>query len=108
MKTNNKYVSITPFGDEKERKARMTIEKELTIYTALEIKEYFLNALEKFDEIKVQIKDVENIDLSFLQLIESLRKTAEEYEKKVEISAQLQNGTRSLVENSGFDPLLKT
>lgn len=108
MKTNNKYVSITPFGDEKERKARMTIEKELTIYTALEIKEYFLNALEKFDEIKVQIKDVENIDLSFLQLIESLRKTAEEYEKKVEISAELQNGTRSLVENSGFDPLLKT
>lgn len=108
MKTNNKYVSITPFGNKRERKARMTIEKELTIYTALEIKEYFLNALEKFDEIKVQIKDVENIDLSFIQLIESLRKTAEEYDKKLEISAELQDGTRSLVENSGFDPLLKT
>jgi anti-anti-sigma regulatory factor len=108
MKTNNKYVSITPYGNKKEKKARMTIEKELTIYTALEIKEYFLDALEQYDEIKVQIKDVENIDLSFIQLIESLRKTAEEYEKTVDISAELQDGTRSLVENSGFDPLLRT
>jgi len=108
MKTNNKYVSITPYGDEKEKKARMTIEKELTIYTALEIKEYFLEAVEKFNEIKIQIKDVENIDLSFIQLIESLRKTAEEYNKKINISAELKDGTRELVENSGFDPLLRT
>lgn len=108
MKTNSNHVSITPYGKKKEKKARMIIEKELTIYTALEIKEYFLEALENYNELKIQIKNVENLDLSFIQLIESLRKTAEEYSKKIEISAELTDGTRSMVENSGFDPLLKT
>jgi len=108
MKTNNKHVNITPVGSKSEKKARMTIERELTIYTALEIKEYFMQAIEDYDQLKIQIKDVENLDLSFIQLIESLRKTAEEYEKKIEISAELSDGTRSLVENSGFDPILKT
>jgi SepF-like predicted cell division protein (DUF552 family) len=108
MKTNSKHVSITPFGKKSEKKARMTIAKELTIYTVLEIKEHFMEALNEFNEINVHIHDVENLDLSFIQLIESLRKTAEEYEIKVSISAELSDETKTLVDNAGFDPVLKT
>ncbi len=107
MKTS-KHVTITPFGNEEENKARMTIRKELTIYTVLEIKDNFLNAIEKYDELDVHIQKVENIDLSFIQLIESLRKTAEEYGKTISVSAELTDETRDLVENTGFDPILQT
>ena len=108
MKTNSKHVSITPTGKKAENKARMTIKKELTIYTVLEIKEHFMEALNEFEEIEIQIKNVENLDLSFIQLIESLRKTAEEYDKQISISAELSDETHTLVYNAGFDPLLKT
>jgi anti-anti-sigma regulatory factor len=108
MKTNSKHVSITPIGKKSEKKAKMIIEKELTIYTVLEIKEHFMEAINEFKEIDIQIRDVENLDLSFIQLIESLRKTAEEYEKKITISAALSDETKTLVDNAGFDPVLKT
>jgi anti-anti-sigma regulatory factor len=107
MKTG-KHVTITPCGEKGESKARMTIKKELTIYTVLEIKEYFLEAIEKYNELDIRIKKVENIDLSFIQLIESLKKTGEEYGKALSISAELADETRTLVENSGFDPILRT
>jgi len=108
MKTNSKNVTITPVGKQADKKAKMTIEKELTIYTVLEIKEHFMEALNEFNEIDVRIQNVENLDLSFIQLIESLRKTAEEYDKKVTISAELNDETSTLVDNAGFDPVLKT
>lgn len=108
MKTNSKHVKINPIGKKADKKARMTIEKELTIYTVLEIKEQFMLALKEFNELSVHIQKVENIDLSFIQLIESLRKTAEEYDKKINISAELTDETHNLVENAGFDPVLKT
>jgi anti-anti-sigma regulatory factor len=108
MKTNSKHVSITPIGKKADKRAKMTIEKELTIYTVLEIKEHFMEALNEYNEINIQIKNVENLDLSFIQLIESLRKTAEEYEKEISIAAELTDETRTLVDNAGFDPVLKT
>ncbi|HKL38118.1 MAG TPA: STAS domain-containing protein [Bacteroidales bacterium] len=104
----SKHVTITPYGKKSENKAQMVVEKELTIYTVLEIKENFLEAIQQFDELAIQIKNVENIDLSFIQLIESLRKTAEEYDKQISISAELMDETRSLVDNAGFDPILRT
>lgn len=104
----SKHVTITPFGEKSENKARMVVEKELTIYTVLEIKENFTEAIRRFNELDIQIRNVENIDLSFIQLIESLRKTAEEYEKKIFISAELMNETKTLVDNAGFDPILRT
>ena len=104
----SKHVTIIPSGNQKENKARMVVEKELTIYTVLEIKENFIEALGQYDHLDIQIRNVENIDLSFIQLIESLRKTAEEYEKEISISAELRNETRNLVENGGFDPILRT
>ncbi|HKL38524.1 MAG TPA: STAS domain-containing protein [Bacteroidales bacterium] len=104
----SKHVTITPYGNQKENKARMVVEKELTIYTVLEIKENFLDAINQYNELDVQIKNVENIDLSFIQLIESLRKTAEEYDKKISISAELVDETQTLVDNAGFDPILRT
>ena len=104
----SKHVTIIPSGSKSENKARMIVEKELTIYTVLEIKENFIEAIGQYDALDIQIRNVENLDLSFIQLIESLRKTAEEYGKKITISAELVNETRSLVENSGFDPILRT
>lgn len=108
MKTNSKHVTIRPIGKKADKKARMTIEKELTIYTVLEIKEHFMLALKEFKALNVHIQNVENLDLSFIQLIESLRKTAEEYGRQLTISAELKDETHNLVENAGFDPVLKT
>jgi len=107
MKTS-KHVTITPYEEEGAEKAEMTIRKELTIYTILEIKDNFLEAIEKYNELDVNIKEVDNIDLSFIQLIESLRKTAEAYGKTISVSAELTDETRDLVENIGFDPILQT
>jgi len=107
MKTN-KHVTIIPFGKEEEKKARMSISKELTIYTVFEIQEAFMKAIDRYNELDIHIRKVENIDLSFVQLIESLRKTAEEYEKHISISADMADETRTLVENTGFDPILQT
>ena len=104
----SKHVTITPYGKKSENKAQMVVEKELTIYTVLEIKENFLEAIDHFDALDIQIKNVENIDLSFIQLIESLRKTAEEYDKQISISAELIDETKALVNNAGFDPILRT
>jgi anti-anti-sigma regulatory factor len=104
----SKHVTITPSGKKGEKKAKMTVEKELTIYTVLEIRESFMEAIEKYNELDVSIREVENLDLSFIQLIESLKKTAEEYQKKISISAELADETRKLVENTGFDPILRT
>ena len=107
MKTS-KHVSITPYGKKGEKKARMTISKELTIYTIQEIRDIFLDAVDKYNELDIRITQVENIDLCFIQLIESLKKTAEEYGKKVFLSAELTDETKNLVENTGFDPILQT
>jgi len=102
MSNKDFIIKINPSKSKKDNKAEIILESELTIYSIENIQEQILNTLEKHKSISISIQNVSNIDLSFIQFLYSLRITANEQSKQVEMFADLNKETQVLFSNSGI------
>lgn len=103
MKPKQENISINPSKKKGDKSVKIILQKELTIFTIEELKTKIVDVLKKYDEIQIQISNVENIDLSFLQLIDSLKKSAHKKNKKVEMNVELPENLEELMSNAGFE-----
>ncbi|MNY64672.1 STAS domain protein [compost metagenome] len=71
----------------READALLTLDAELTIYTALELKEQLLAPLDDFDSLEVDLSQVAEIDSAGVQLLLLLRKEAARRGKTVRMGA---------------------
>lgn len=85
---------------------KITFTGDLSINTLEDMITPFSETLAANSSFKVLIKDVETIDLAFMQFVISAKKTAEQQNKKFELSFKVDSDTSSLLKNSGFDFLL--
>ncbi len=94
IKTKNKI--------NKEKKADVLLQKELSINNAEEIKKKLMSALNKHKNINVTLKNIENLDLAGIQLLYSCSRTCRKLNKKVTFNIELPEDIETIVENSGF------
>ncbi len=85
------------------KKVNILLDKELTIFSIEEIKEKIIKAFTEHQEIDFTIKNVINMDLSFVQFLFSLSKSAKKMKKKIAFTTDLNEDIHSLFNNSDIN-----
>ena len=80
----------------------------MSINNAVDLKKKICAAKMTSENIKIQISNIDNLDLTFIQLIYSLKNNLSELGKKVEIHSELPENTEKLLRNSGFNKIINT
>lgn len=104
MKDENFLVQVKQSGENLE----IVFSGQLTINYIQKIKDMVSDSLDFSKDIKVHIDEPENLDITFLQLLQSLKTTAELNKRQFSVSAVLPTELESLVSNSGFSYLLNS
>jgi len=91
-----------------ETKVTLVLNKELTIFSIETAKDEFRSVLEGFKYITLSLNKVENIDLSFLQLIYAFMKAAKAKGLEVNIEGQLPEEQQGLIANSGLTKIIES
>ncbi len=100
MQTFNLKTDISEDG--KGKKIRMIFSGYLTLQNAAEIKAILQPINGEFANLELWARDVSGIDVSFLQILESYRKTHEADGKKVKILMDLPYDLKTLLANAGI------
>lgn len=100
MKTYN--INFKQLDKKAEKKTEVTIEGNLTLQNATELKESLVQNIKKYNSFIVVVKNVTGIDLSFYQLIESFKKSVKSKEKQIEITYILPAEQKKLFTNCGI------
>lgn len=107
MATTNKNIQIIPSNKKGEKKVSLVLENELTIFSIEKIREKIIESVLKYDEIDFQLKNITNMDLTFIQLFYSIKVTSEKLNKKVAFNIDLAEDVKSLFINSDLYKVLK-
>lgn len=84
------------------KKIKLVFTGYLTLQNAKEIKTTLQSQLGDYKSVELMAKDVSGIDVSFLQIIESYRKTNQDEGKKVKIMIDLPYDLKTLLANAGI------
>jgi anti-anti-sigma factor len=85
----------------------ISLEGELTLNNVVAIKKELKEALDKCASLELTLQNVTSIDLSWLQLLHSIRKTCKESGKSVTIEMILNPDAELLFARTGFGSLLE-
>ncbi|MEA3317228.1 MAG: hypothetical protein U9R54_04665 [Bacteroidota bacterium] len=105
MKNNN--IEIKEIKNSKTKKLNLILKNDLTIYSLETIKQDIINAFNKYDNINLKFRNVSNLDLSFIQFIKSIQKTAAKQNKKFSMDVKIPEEIQMLINNSGLEKILK-
>ena len=106
MKTKNNNIQIRPSKKKGESKVSIILENELTIFSIEAMKAKIIDAVKKYDIIEFNLKDINNMDLTFVQLFYSIRKSAESLNKTILFDVNLSDDIESLFINSDLNKVL--
>jgi len=88
--------------DSGESVMKMVFEGALTLSNANEIKKILEEQKQEFSQIALMVKNVAGLDVSFLQIIESWKKSLENNGGKVKIQMDLPYDLKTLLSNAGI------
>lgn len=106
MKIKNENLLLIPSKIKGENKINITLRNELTIFSIESVKDKIIQAFKDYDQITFEIKDVNSMDLSFVQLLYSIKITADTHNKKVTFNVNLSDDIKSLFANSDLSKVL--
>lgn len=106
MKIKEKIIQIRPSKKKGESSASIIFEKELTIFSLEGIKDKIIDTVAKYDHIEFVFKAINNMDLSFVQLIYSIKQTAKTQNKKITFNMDLPGDIKLLFNNSDLIKVL--
>lgn len=104
MKDENFQVQV----EENQDGIKLNFSGQLTIAQIQKIKDAVGEKVDFTKDIQVEVENPENLDITFLQLLQSLKITAEANKRQFSVSATLPNELESLVSNAGFADLLNS
>ena len=106
MATIDKNIQIKPSKKKGENRVSIILENELTIYSVEKIRNKIIESVLKYDEINFQLKNITNMDLTFIQLFHSIKVSSDKMKKKVSFSVDLSEDIKSLFINSDLYKIL--
>lgn len=87
---------------------RLLIEGQLIIRNANTIKSELIPALNSSQNLEIVFKNITKMDITVLQLIIALQKSAATLKKKLSLDIELTDYIKSVIQNSGLEKLLIT
>jgi anti-anti-sigma regulatory factor len=99
----NTNISFIPLNDTSVRTMEVNIEKEASIKFEQEVHQKIIDVFADYDKFIFNLKNIEVIDLSFIQLLLSIQKTVKSSNKKISFNIELPENLLSIIENSGFN-----
>ena len=85
-------------------KAILYVDDELSFINAAQIKDEILHKLKEFDQLIIQA-NIAHLDLTGVQLLYSIRKSCETFNKQVTYNIKMNEELKNLVARSGFEEL---
>jgi anti-anti-sigma regulatory factor len=104
MKDENFLVDVKKTGESLE----LVFSGQLTINYIQKIKETVGEQTDFSNDLVVRVDNPDNLDITFLQLLQSLKTTAELNKRQFTVTADLPNELETLVANAGFSDLLNS
>lgn len=92
----------SPKGKSRKDSVRLTLSGRLTVDHALEIHGALNKALNETQHLEIKLKKVEETDLSFLQLLCSVTKSARALGKEATVSGGAEESFRAAAADAGF------
>lgn len=91
--------------NEKEKQV-LTFSGQLTINYIQKIKDAVTKQINFSKDLEIKVENPDNLDITFLQLLQSLKITFEQNQRNFSATATLPNELLSLISNAGFSTLL--
>ncbi len=88
--------------DSNGKKMKITFSGYLTLQNAKEIKSTLQCQQAEVKDVEIMAKDVSGIDVSFLQIVESYRKSIQDEGKNLRIMMDLPYDLKTLLANAGI------
>lgn len=89
-------------AEEADNNTTLTISGELTVQNASALQGIFIRSLESSSNLTINLKDVTDLDLSFLQLLCSVHRTSTDLQKNLTLSGPCPEIFRDVVRSAGF------
>lgn len=86
--------------------ARIRMEDELSIQTVEDARENLKQVFENYQAFIFELDEVINLDLSYIQLLLSFRRSAEQAGKQVDFNINLPEELKTLIDKAGFKEIL--
>lgn len=97
---------VTASSENGTKIATVHLSENLSLSEVSTVKLLMVQNLDKYSVFHVVLQNVENIDLSMVQLLYSFKWTAERKSKKVLIDLSLTDEHKLLLEHAGFSELV--
>lgn len=106
IELNGARVSIIPSKRRTIRKTRVVLEGTLTVRIVKRFNEEITPVFSEYDYIDFYLKEVQELDLSLIQLLNHLKVYYADKGKVVTVDAELTSGLKKIVVQSGFENLM--
>lgn len=80
----------------------LTLSGEMDINMAEVLKKNIMNAIEQVEELKIDMENVTDIDLTFLQILCATHKTCSKAKKKISLAGKMSDSVLETFKKSGF------
>jgi hypothetical protein len=101
MESSN--ITFTTLNDSLVKIMEINIVKEASIKFEQEVHQKFFEIFSDYDEYIFNLKNIEVIDLPFIQLLLSIQKTVKSNNKKISFNIEIPENLLNIIENSGFN-----
>ena len=107
MKTNEPKIHITPSKKKEDKRVKIILENDLTIYSIEDFREKLIETYKKYDKIDLKLKNVNNIDLTFIQLLQAFRADAKKLNKSVSFDFNFPEDLELLLDNADLNKVFE-
>lgn len=90
----------------KEGSVLLTMQGELIIDNAATVKKFLVDSIDKYSSFKVAVSNVDNIDLSFIQLLQRFIWDLGDKGKTVDLDIKLTDEFTALLQRAGFQSFI--
>jgi anti-anti-sigma factor len=97
-------IKVKEHGKKDDKTVEVIIEGEFTIGYAEKVRDKLLSLIEQYDRIEVRVQNLENIDLSAIQILISLRKSLPA--GKIKLTLLLKDDLKPILEHAGLKGIL--
>ncbi len=84
----------------------ITLSGQLTINSIVKILAEMKELLKNASNVNIHVKEVENIDLTFIQLLFAIKNSGKKENYKINVNMELPDELNLLVNNAGFHSVL--
>ena len=97
-------IRLKEHGKKEDKRVEVFIEGEFSIGYTERVKDKLLEIMEQYDKIDVKVQNLENIDLSAIQILLSLKKSLPS--DKFKLTVVLRDDLKPIIEHAGLNDIL--